>query len=169
MSSLNLQISKIDIVVPRIVQVLRVGIITVPISTVIFRFIPKTDSSQAAGLYALMRNEGGSLGIAFVSTMLQRKSQVHQQMLGHDTNMNFTFKDNSPQQTSSVINRALRLGERLRFDFNKSGASHTVYGVVALRPNLRGFGKILIFEGTSMAGTEAAADLSSTMRTCFHS
>jgi DHA2 family multidrug resistance protein len=82
MSSLNLHISEIDIVVPRIVQVLGVGIITVPISTVIFRFIPKTESSQAAGLYALMRNEGGSLGIAFVSTMLQRKSQVHQQMLG---------------------------------------------------------------------------------------
>lgn len=82
MSSLNLHISEIDIVVPRIVQVLGVGIITVPISTVIFRFIPKTESSQAAGLYALMRNEGGSLGIAFVSTMLQRKSQIHQQMLG---------------------------------------------------------------------------------------
>ena len=29
-----------------------------------------------------MRNEGGSLGIALVSTMLQRKAQLHQQMLG---------------------------------------------------------------------------------------
>jgi hypothetical protein len=29
---------------------------------------------------------------------------------------------------------------------------------VALRPNLRGSGKVLILEGTSMAGTEAAAD-----------
>jgi len=82
MSSLNLQMSEGPLVYSRIVQVLGVGIITVPISTVIFRFLPKTESSQAAGLYALMRNEGGSLGIAFVSTMLQRKSQLHQQILG---------------------------------------------------------------------------------------
>ncbi len=81
MASLNLQISEWDIILPRIVQVLGVGLITVPISTVMFRFLPQNASSQAAGLYALMRNEGGSLGIALVSTMLQRKAQLHQQML----------------------------------------------------------------------------------------
>jgi DHA2 family multidrug resistance protein len=82
MSSLNLDIAERDLVMPRILQVLGIGIITVPISTVIFRFIPKTESSQAAGLYALMRNEGGSIGIAFVSTMLQRRAQLFQQTLG---------------------------------------------------------------------------------------
>jgi DHA2 family multidrug resistance protein len=44
------------------VQVLGAGIITVPVSIVIFRFLRKTESSQAAGLYELMRNEGGSIG-----------------------------------------------------------------------------------------------------------
>jgi len=82
MASLNLGVAERDLVLPRIVQVLGVGLVTVPLSTVVFRFLPKTESSQAAGLYALMRNEGGSLGIAFVSTMLQRKAQVHQQILG---------------------------------------------------------------------------------------
>jgi DHA2 family multidrug resistance protein len=84
MSSLNLQISERDIALPRIVQVLGVGLITVPISTVMFRFLPKTESSQAAGLYALMRNEGGSFGIALVSTLLQRNAQIHQQILGEN-------------------------------------------------------------------------------------
>ena len=74
MSLLNLDISEGQIILPRILQVLGVGIITVPISTVIFRFLPKDQSSQAAGIYALMRNEGGSLGIALVSTMLQRRA-----------------------------------------------------------------------------------------------
>jgi DHA2 family multidrug resistance protein len=82
MSSLNLEIAELDIILPRIEQVLGAGIITVPVSTNIFRFLPKTESSQAAGLYALMRNEGGSIGIAPVSTMLQRKAQLQQQMLG---------------------------------------------------------------------------------------
>ena len=82
MSSMNLDVAEKNMILPRILQVLGIGIITVPISTIIFRFLPKTESSQAAGIYALMRNEGGSIGIALVSTMLQRKAQVHQAMLG---------------------------------------------------------------------------------------
>jgi DHA2 family multidrug resistance protein len=82
MASLNLDIAERDLILPRIVQVLGLGLITVPVSTIVFRFVPKTESSQAAGLYALVRNEGGSLGIALVSTMLQRKAQVYQQILG---------------------------------------------------------------------------------------
>jgi DHA2 family multidrug resistance protein len=82
MGSLNLEVAEWNLILPRIVQVLGLGLITVPVSTIIFRFIPKTESSQAAGLYALVRNEGGSLGIALVSTMLQRRSQLFQQTIG---------------------------------------------------------------------------------------
>ncbi len=82
MGSMNLDISEKSMILPRIVQVLGLGLITVPVSTMVFRFIPKTESSQAAGLYALVRNEGGSLGIALVSTMLQRRTQMFQQVLG---------------------------------------------------------------------------------------
>jgi hypothetical protein len=52
--SLNLEIAERDIILPRIVQVLGAGIITVPLGTIIFRFLPKTESSQAAGLNALI-------------------------------------------------------------------------------------------------------------------
>lgn len=82
MGTLNLDITEWNMILPRIVQVMGLGLITVPVSTIVFRFIPKTESSQAAGLYALVRNEGGSLGIALVSTMLQRRTQVYQQVLG---------------------------------------------------------------------------------------
>ncbi len=82
MASLNLDVGEWNLIAPRIVQVLGMGLITVPVSTMIFRFIPKTESSQAAGLYALVRNEGGSLGIAAVSTLLQRRAQMFQETLG---------------------------------------------------------------------------------------
>ena len=82
MGSMNLQAAEIDMILPRILQVLGAGLATVPISTVMFRFLPKEQSSQAAGISALVRNEGGSIGIALSSTMLQRKAQVHQQVLG---------------------------------------------------------------------------------------
>jgi DHA2 family multidrug resistance protein len=82
MSQFSLQMDERHIMAARIVQVLGSALISVTVSTMIFRFLPRAESSQAAGLYALMRNEGGSIGIAMVSTMLQRKAQVHQQMLG---------------------------------------------------------------------------------------
>jgi DHA2 family multidrug resistance protein len=85
MGSMNLQAAEIDMILPRIVQVLGVGLTTVPISTIMFRFLPKEQSSQAAGIYALVRNEGGSIGIAMSSTWLQRKAQVYNQVLSQHT------------------------------------------------------------------------------------
>ena len=54
---------------------------TVPLSTIMFRFLPTEQSSNAAGIYALVRNEGGSIGIALSSTFLQRTAQAHQSYL----------------------------------------------------------------------------------------
>ena len=72
--------------------------------------------------------------------------------------MNFVFRDDPLDSSWSVINRSPQPGELLQYDYSPTDASHKVYGVVALRPNLRSTGKVLILEGTSMAGTEAAAD-----------
>jgi DHA2 family multidrug resistance protein len=55
---------------------------TVPLSTIMFRFLPADQSSNAAGIYALVRNEGGSIGIAISSTFLERTAQSHQAYIG---------------------------------------------------------------------------------------
>jgi hypothetical protein len=72
--------------------------------------------------------------------------------------MNFVFRDDPRRHTSSVVNRSPQPGEMPQYDYGQADGSHNVYGVVALRPNLQASGKVLILEGTSMAGTEAAAD-----------
>ncbi len=74
----NLDVAEHNLVWPRVVQILGLGLTTVPLSTIMFRFLPKEQSSNAAGIYALVRNEGGSIGIALSSTMLQRAQQTHQ-------------------------------------------------------------------------------------------
>src|SRR6202007_2695736 len=58
----------------------------------------------------------------------------------------------------SVLNRSPRGQELARYDSIRSDPAHKIYGIVASRPNLSGSGEILILEGTSMAGTESAAD-----------
>ena len=77
----NLDVAERNLIWPRVVQVLGLGMTTVPISTIMFRFLPMEQSSNAAGIYALVRNEGGSIGIALASTFLQRTAQAHQTYL----------------------------------------------------------------------------------------
>jgi hypothetical protein len=75
-----------------------------------------------------------------------------------DAHMNFVFQDDLQHRVFAVVNRSPQPGELAQYDYNQLDAAHKIYGVVGLRPNLRGSGKVLILEGTSMAGTEAAAD-----------
>ena len=82
LSQANLDAGEITFIWPRVVQILGLGLVTVPLSTIMFRFLPTDQSSNAAGIYALVRNEGGSIGIAIASTFLQRTAQTHQAYIG---------------------------------------------------------------------------------------
>jgi hypothetical protein len=75
-----------------------------------------------------------------------------------ETHMNFVFRSNLQRRGFSVINRSPRGNELAQYDFDPLDTSGKVYGVAALRPNLRSSGYVLLLEGTSAAGTDAAAD-----------
>ena len=75
-----------------------------------------------------------------------------------EAGMNFTMQIDSNREIASVLNRSPRIGELPHYDSNRTDPQQTVYAVVALRHNLGGSRQVLILEGTSMAGTEAAAD-----------
>ncbi len=72
--------------------------------------------------------------------------------------MNFVLLHDRQRHTFEVFNRSPRRTELSRYEANTVDPQQKVYGLIALRPNLEGFGDILILEGTSMAGTESAAD-----------
>lgn len=82
----NLELAESNLIWPRVLQVMGLGMTTVPLSTIMFRFLPADQSSNAAGIYALVRNEGGSIGIAIASTFLQRMEQTHQSYLAASMN-----------------------------------------------------------------------------------
>ena len=72
--------------------------------------------------------------------------------------MNFRVVHNHQWGSFSVLDRTPRDGEFSRYDTTVSDPSHKIYGVIALLPNLGNSGQVLMLEGTSMAGTESAAD-----------
>ena len=75
-----------------------------------------------------------------------------------ERNMNFYFRDDLQTLVFTVFNRSPRDNEPARWDSALTDPQHHVYGVAAFLPNLGGSGNVLILEGTSMSGTEAAWD-----------
>jgi MFS transporter, DHA2 family, multidrug resistance protein len=64
----------------------------VPINVMAFYFVPKGKMNNASGLINLARNIGASTGISFVTTMLDRRAQFHQDVLSGNlqgTNLHF--------------------------------------------------------------------------------
>jgi hypothetical protein len=72
--------------------------------------------------------------------------------------MNFVFQHDRPKHSFVVVNRLPQGKERPQYESDQADPLHKIYGMIALQPNLEGSGQILILEGTSMAGTESAAD-----------
>ncbi len=66
----------------RLVQGFGLGFLFVPISTAAFSHLAPEKIGQATGLFNLLRNEGGSIGIALSATILARHTQAHHARLG---------------------------------------------------------------------------------------
>ncbi|HEY3931375.1 MAG TPA: DHA2 family efflux MFS transporter permease subunit [Verrucomicrobiae bacterium] len=86
LSDINLQVSNMSIIWPSVINGMAISFIFVPLTTATMSQLGQQQIGNASGLYNLMRNLGGSIGIAFVTTMLARGAQTHQAlMVGHLT------------------------------------------------------------------------------------
>jgi len=78
MSLFNLQSDFWTFVWPRVVLGVGMGFLFIPLTTMTLSHIPKEKMTEATAMYNLLRNIGGSVGVAFVTTMLSRRAQFHQ-------------------------------------------------------------------------------------------
>jgi DHA2 family multidrug resistance protein len=76
LSLLNLQAGYWDIFWPQIVQGAGMSLLFVPLTTISMDAIPRERMGYATSLFSLMRNIGGSIGIAVTSTLLARHTQA---------------------------------------------------------------------------------------------
>ena len=65
----------------RVVQVAGLGFLFVPINLTSYIGMPQEKSNSVAGLINFMRNIGSSVGTSMVTTLIARRSQVHQNYL----------------------------------------------------------------------------------------
>jgi DHA2 family multidrug resistance protein len=81
MTHLDLQASFWTIAWARVFQAGGLAFLFVPINTIAYIGLPPGKSNNASALINSLRNLGGSVGISFVTTMLARRSQFHQNRL----------------------------------------------------------------------------------------
>ncbi len=80
-SELTLQITVGSVVFAAILNGMSTGMIFVPLSTTAMGRLRNEEMGSATGIYNLMRNLGGSVGISIATTMLDRRAQAHQAMM----------------------------------------------------------------------------------------
>jgi DHA2 family multidrug resistance protein len=81
MTSLTLGMDYWALALPRFIQGFAVGFIFVPLSTLTLATIRRDKLVNATAVYGMLRNVGGSVGIAVATTLLAQRSQYHQSTL----------------------------------------------------------------------------------------
>ena len=82
MTSVTLGMDYWALALPRFIQGFGQGFVFVPLQTLALATIRMERLSNATAAYNVVRNFGGSAGIALVTTLLARRSQYHQATLG---------------------------------------------------------------------------------------
>ena len=94
LSHLTLDVAMRNITVPNVVAGFALGFIFVPLTTTAMGTLRNEQIGGATGLFNLMRNIGGSVGIAVVTTLLARTSQRdHALLVGNLSPDNPVYQD----------------------------------------------------------------------------
>ena len=84
MTGINLQMGPGLVVAAGLTQGMGVGLIFVPLSTVVFATLDPRLRTDAAGLFTLVRNIGSSVGISILEAILVRNTQtIHADLVRH--------------------------------------------------------------------------------------
>jgi DHA2 family multidrug resistance protein len=109
LSHLNLDISIGSVALPNFINGFAGGFVFVPLTSMTMGMLKKQEIGNASGIYNLMRNIGGSIGIATVIALLVRGGQAHQSFLGANL--------------SATNGHAMALATGLEAKFRMGGAS----------------------------------------------
>jgi MFS transporter, DHA2 family, multidrug resistance protein len=90
----------------RMLQSFGLAFLFIPINVSAFAYVPKEKTNMGTGIINLARNIGASVGIATVTTMLQRRTQFHQvRLVDHVNNMNPALRSLTNGTTLRLISR----------------------------------------------------------------
>jgi MFS transporter, DHA2 family, multidrug resistance protein len=103
MAGWNLQLDYRHAVYGRMLQSFGLAFLFIPINVAAFAFVPKEKTNMGTGIINLARNIGASVGIATVTTMLERRTQFHMGQLMERVNAMSAAVRNTLNGFSAVL------------------------------------------------------------------
>lgn len=101
--NVTLDISPTTLLMPILITGFGLSFVFVPITTAAYGTLPNEQIGNASGLFNLMRNVGGSIGISVAQTMLTRRSVVHQNLIINSVPLTGQQFQNSLQSTTGFL------------------------------------------------------------------
>jgi DHA2 family multidrug resistance protein len=80
--TVNLEIGPITLLIPIMLTGFALSFVFVPLATMATSTIPREEMGNATGLFNMLRNIGGSIGISMATTALIRRAALHQNEIG---------------------------------------------------------------------------------------
>ncbi len=90
-------------------QTFALGFFFVPLQSAAYLYLPREQINNATGMVSMLRNEGASLGVAMLTTLLARRDQFHQMRLGSHIN-------SLSHATAEALNQASLLAQHAGAD-----------------------------------------------------
>ena len=93
LGNINLQVAPANLLWPIIISGIGASSMYVPVTTSAMGTLSQEQMGNAAGIFNLMRNIGGSIGIAAITTLVTRQAQASQtNLVWHMSKFNFNFQ-----------------------------------------------------------------------------
>jgi DHA2 family multidrug resistance protein len=145
MGQFNLQVDFSTIFWPRVVLGVGMGFLFIPLTTMTMSSIKKEEMGNATAIFNLLRNLGGSFGVAFITTMLARRAQFHQvHLVEHLTPFNRNFQAALPN-----ISQILQ-GRGIPPSLSEQGSLGVIYGEVIRQASMLSFNDAFYLLSTMM-------------------
>jgi DHA2 family multidrug resistance protein len=131
--SLTLDVSMASIVWPNVLQGFGMGLLTVPLMAIAVGTLPQEKMGNGSGIFNLMRNLGGSIGISISTTFLVRMTQVHQaNLVSHMTPYDAVFQQR-------LAGMAAGLGRYSAGPAARAQAYGVLYGILQQQSNVKAY------------------------------
>ena len=147
--SVDLGIGPYTLLIPITVTGFALSFVFVPLATMTTSTISRNEMGNATGLFNMLRNIGGSIGIAMATTALIRRADLHQTYLS----AHLTPSTPALQQKSAEI--AAYLGHQLGPPAARPGSYGLIYGLMQQQSALLAY--IDVFRWTAVLAFFCAA------------
>ncbi len=128
--TVNLDIGPYTLLIPITLTGFALSFVFVPLATMTTATISNRDMGNATGLFNMLRNIGGSVGIAMATTALIRRADLHQTYLGEH------LSPTSAQLQQKATGLAMYLGHQMGRPSARPGAFGLLYGQLIQQASL---------------------------------